>query len=253
MALLTSFGLPAWSARKQRNGDDRDRPVADAFDAVGIVRRALANPAVGGLAPLVQALNEVVNGELWRQASSADVDPFPSFGAFAVAELPHGLGIRTCAAARLARQALLDCGHYAAWTEILELIARKPGRPKTRTNGERFEFYAMSRAATSADRLLLALKGGHHDHFARVCKGECSPFRAAIDAGIVSANLPRRLHFGVCDLERVASLRPKVQAKLLRHVFRAAQFDAQCEFIANELQTLGPDLASKWREQSCPR
>ena len=175
--------------------------------------------------------------------------PFESFGAFATADFPHGLGIRSEGAAVLARCALLKCGHYAAWTEVLERVVRKRGRPKKHANGDNLRFYAVSRARTAADRLLLDLKSRAPDHFHRVCEGEFTLYRAAIDAGLIQP--PRKegkLRFGVYSVEGLKQLKPKVQAQLAREIFRAVDLSAQAELIANELMVLGPELAQRWRD-----
>lgn len=146
--------LPLWFSRSGSRAMSATPPL----EPVVIVQRALANPSATGSVPLVEALDMVIRQEVWREVLSVNGTPFESFGAFATTGLPQGLGINSPSAATLARCALLECDHYAGWTEVLELIARKPGRPKNRTIGDNSRFYTVSRARTSSDRLLLELK-----------------------------------------------------------------------------------------------
>jgi hypothetical protein len=224
-------------------------------EPVAIVQNAMSNPSKGGLASLSDAFGDIVRGEMWRHAVTAEGDRFQSFGAFAIAASPCGLGIRSRAAASLARHVLLEAQHFAEWTEILERIARKPGRPKTNANDEDFRFYVVSKAPHAKDRLLLILKNRHPDHFNSVCVGECTPYRAAVNAGEVlvgdmSQENKRRLHFGVCDFQAAGHLQPKAQKKFLCAIFRKMHVDAQCSLIANELEPrLGAGLAKEWRSR----
>ena len=233
-----------WRSTLVRAGE---KAKTSSANPVMIVQHALANPSPTGLAPLIDAFDEVVRDELWRQAKSVNGMPFETFGAFATADFPHGLGIRSEGAAVLARCALLKCEHYEAWTEILERVVRTPGRPKKRTIDDNLRFYPISRARTSTDRLLLSLKKDAPEYFERV--GELSPYRAAVDAGLVHP--PRKenkLRFGVYSVEGLKQLKPKVQAQLAREIFRAVDLSAQADLIANELMVLGPELAQRWRD-----
>ena len=120
---------------------------------------------------------------------------------------------------RLLRHALLDGGHFAQWTEILEQIVRPRGRPrKNLVNGEDFEpFYTMPTAATSRDRIFLNLKRNYPDQFAAVCELKLSPREAAIKAGLIAAGPAR--YGGACNLAAAAALKERAQSRLLCDLF----------------------------------
>lgn len=233
-------------------GTEEERYEELPLSPIAIVQNAMANPSAGGLASLSDAFEDIVRQQSWLSFTTSEGTLFASFGEFATAELPSGLGIRSRPAARLARQVLLDAEQYAAWAEILECIARKPGRPKNVVNGVDFRFYSVSKAPNSIDRLLLLLKRRHPKHFEAVCNRDCTPYRAAINAGEVidndkSSRAKPRLRFGVCNIEAVGLLRATAQARLLHEIFKTMRLDAQCTFIANELEpALGPGLERKW-------
>ena len=121
--------------------------------------------------------------------------PFDSFAEFAIALPPTGLGVRSLPPLKMLRYALLANGNFAHWTDLLERTAREPGRPtKKLVNDEGFaRFYTIPTASTARDRLLLALKRNHPEHFAAVCRLECSPREAGIRAGLVKVG---RWHYG---------------------------------------------------------
>jgi hypothetical protein len=226
------------------------------FSPIAIVQNAMANPFAGGLASLSDAFEDIVRQETWRGLPTNNGNPFESFGDFATAELPIGLGICSRAAARLARNVLLQAEQYAAWTEILERIARKPGRPKSSVIDGDLRFYSISKAPNATDRLLLLLKRHHPNYFDAVCNGDCTPYRAAINAGEVvavdkSPHQKKSLRFGVCNIESAGLLSPPAQAKLLAEIFKTMRLDAQCRLIESELEpALGPGLAQKWRSRA---
>lgn len=220
------------------------------IDAIAIAKSAMTEPSAIGLGRLAAAFDDIVSDELWRKIRRSTGEPFESFGEFATARAPEGLGIRCTAGAHLARQALSQNGHFGSWTEILERIARNPGRPRTLVNHEGFRFYTVSTTATSRDRLLLALRRHHPEQYKKVCSGQCSPHLAGIEAGLVVARKSQRLQFGACDIEAARGLSRKAQAKLLRRLFRSLHVDAQCTLLATEIEPrLGPDLARRWRAQ----
>jgi hypothetical protein len=125
-----------------------------------------------------------------------------------------------------------------------------PSRPATQNplKDEGFErFYSLSTAATSVDRLLLALRRHHPEHFAAVCALECSPRDAGLRAGLIRAG--GWSYGGVCDIQAAAALRERAQAKLLCALFRVMQPSAQCTFIAREIEPcLQAGLAQQWRQ-----
>jgi hypothetical protein len=228
----------------------------DGLDPVVVIQTAMADPSAGGLAKLSGAFEDIVGGEIWRGACPSEGDSFESFGAFATAAAPAGLNIRSREAASLARHVLLQTGLYEAWTQILERIVRRPGRPpKNCVNDGDFRFYPLSKAPHAKDRLLLLLKERYPDHFKAVCNGECTPYRAAVNAGAVLVGVKSkgekpRLRFGVFHLEAVALLSPKAQQTVLHEVFSTMPIDAQCSLIENELEpTLGQGLARKWQSR----
>lgn len=194
----------------------------DAACAINEVRRALAEPSSVGPDRFIWALADVVEEGLWKQCEVGGLG-FRNFGTWAVSPPPTGLGVGSVPAARLIRNALLEKGHIIEWVQILELIARRPGRPKTVANDDGFRFYTVSRASASKDRLLLVLQAKHPVKFQEVCAGRCSIFSAACAAGIV-----RRPSF---SLNAAKKLNPLGQKALLCELFAVASIDVQCEFL----------------------
>jgi hypothetical protein len=110
------------------------------------------------------------------------------------------------------------------------------------------DFYTVSRAKTSRDRLLLSLKRQHLEHYLKVCDGQCSPYRAALNAGLVEVGESRSLKFGTYSVAAAKKLGTKKQGTLLREMFPELSLDAQCALIADVLDPhLCPDLAKRWR------
>lgn len=215
-------------------------------DPVRVVQYALADASNPRWDAVLDALDEIVQQQLWREGR-----PFEGFAEFVTALAPDGLGVRSLRPLKFLRYALLSGGHFAAWTEVLEYVVRHPGRPrKTLVKDEGFQrFYALSTAATSVDRLLLALKRHHPDHFAAVCALECSPREAGLRAGLIRAG--GWSYGGVCDIQAAAALRERAQAKLMCELFKVMGPNAQCTFIAREIEPrLQAGLAQQWREGS---
>ena len=209
-----------------------------------MVQHALAdvsNPRWDGM---LDALEEILRQQLWREGR-----PFEGFAEFVTALAPAGLGVRSLRPLKFLRYALLSGRHFAAWTEVLECVVRPPGRPrKTLVKDEGFErFFSLSTAATSVDRLLLALKRHHAEHFAAVCALECSPREAGRRAGLIRTH--GWSYGGVCDIQAAAALRERAQARLLSELFKVMGPNAQCTFIAREIEPrLQAGLAKQWRE-----
>ena len=217
---------------------------SDTGDPVRLVQHTLADASNPRWEAMPDALDEILRQQLWREGRA-----FEGFAEFVTALPPAGLGVRSLRPLKLLRYALLSGGHFAAWTEVLERVVRQPGRPrKTLVMDEGFErFYSLSTAATSVDRLLLALKRHHADHFAAVCALECSPREAGLHAGLIRAS--RWYYGGVCNIEAAAALRERAQAKLLCELFKVIGPNAQCTFIAREIEPrLQAGLAQRWRE-----
>jgi hypothetical protein len=224
--------LPRWFSEKN---EVRDDPVQ-------MVQRALSETAGMALHSLNDALDAIVHENLWQ-----DGRPFRTFGEFAVALPPAGLGVRSLRPLKVLRHALLSSGYFAQWTDTLELTAREPGRPRKKlVNDEGFErFYTVPTATTARDRLLLALKRKYPEHFADVCQLRRSPREAAITSGLIAA--PSR-RYGVCDFAAAKTLKEPAQAKLLRELFRALSLNAQCSLLALEVEPrLGLELPQRWR------
>ncbi len=225
----------------------------DSLEALAVVQGAMANPADRGLESLFDAFDHVIAQRLWLEARTERGECFECFGAFAIAAAPQGLGIRSSEAADLARHVLLRADHYRAWTEILERIARKRGRPKNIADGDNIGFFSVSRGRHSVDRTLLALKSRHPDLFEDVCNGVCKPYRAAVRAGLVSVEAialvspTSQSSGGAWSLETVARLDAASQQKFLKGFFDAMQLDAQRKFIQTVLEPkLGFGLAVRW-------
>lgn len=218
--------------------------TGSANDPVRVVQQALSESSDMNLHSMIDALDAVVHERLWQ----AD-RPFETFAEFAIALPPNGLGVRSLPPLKLLRYALLANGCFAEWTELLERTAREPGRPRQKTlaNDEVFaRFYTIPTATTARDRLLLALKRHHPEHFAAVCDLECSPREAGIRAGLIR---PHRWYYGgVCDIAAAGALREKAQAKLLSALFKVMGLNAQSTFIAREIEPrLDAGLAQRWR------
>ena len=213
-------------------------------DPVRVVQQALSESSDMSLHTMIGALDAVVRERLWQAGR-----PFETFAEFVIAGPPSGLGVRSLSPLKLLRYALLANGNFAEWTELLERTAREPGRPRQRTlaNDEGFaRFYTIPTATTARDRLLLTLKRHHPEHFAAVCDLECSPREAGIRAGLIR---PRRWYYGgVCDISAAGALRERAQARLLSELFKVMTPNAQCTFIAREIEPrLEAGLARRWR------
>ena len=215
-------------------------------DPVHVVQRALSEYSDMSLHTMIDALDDVVREQLWQVGR-----PFDSFAEFAIAPPPIGLGVRSLPPLKMLRYALLANGNFAHWTDLLERTAREPGRPRQKlVNDEGFaRFYTIPTASTARDRLLLALKRNHPEHFAAVCRLECSPREAGIKAGLIRVG---RLYYGgICDISAAGALREQAQARLLCELFKVMAPNAQCTFIAREIEPrLDAGLAQRWRQSS---
>jgi hypothetical protein len=217
-------------------------------DPIRVVQDALSDVTTMSLSSMSTALDAIVEQNLWRQDR-----PFESFGDFAVALPPLGLGVRALAPLRVLRHALLDAGKFALWTEVLERVARQRGRPRKKlVNDEDFvPFYTIPTAATARDRLLLALKSNDPMQFAVVCELKISPRAAAIEAGLIAVGSSR--YGGACNIKLAAALSQRAQGRLLCDLFKAMNPNAQCTLIALALEPrLGLGLAARWRNDHKP-
>jgi hypothetical protein len=225
--------------RRLAVGIGRDRSVR-------VVQKALIDCALAQPKSILDALDTILAKETWRR----DFDSFPEF---VIALPPLGLGVHSQQPLKFLGCALLAINRIAAWTEVVERVAREPGRPrKTLVNSEGFvRFYTIPTAATSRDRLLVALKRHHPQHFQAVCALECSVREAGIRAGLIRAT--PKFYGGVCDIAAAAALTKRAQARLLGELFRVMTPDAQCTFIAREIEPwLEAGMASRWRDRSQP-
>ena len=217
-------------------------------DPVQVVQEALAESAHLRFDAMLDALDAILRDQLWQVGRE-----FDCFAEFAIGLRPAGLGVRSLRPLKLLRYALLVNGYFGHWTELLERVAREPGRPRKKlVNDEGFErFYTVPTATTARDRLLLALKRNHPEHFAAVCNLECSPREAGIRSGLIRVG---GWHYGgVCDIAAAAALRERAQARLLCELFKVMAPNAQCTFIAREIEPrLDAGLARRWRENIGP-
>jgi hypothetical protein len=211
---------------------------------VRVAQQALSGSPQARPDTLLDALEAILSQQLWQVDGK-----FDSFAEFAIAQQPAGLGVRTSPPLKLLRYALLANGRFASWTELLERVAREPGRPQKKlVNDEGFErFYTVPTATTARDRLLLALKRFHPEHFAAVCNLECSPREAGIRAGLI--RIGGWYYGGVCNIAAAGALRERAQARLLCELFKVMSPNAQCTFIAREIEPhLEAGLARRWRD-----
>jgi hypothetical protein len=223
-------------------------PNSSRHDPVRVVQQALSASPQAGLDTLLDGLDAILGQVLWQVGGK-----FDTFAEFAIAQQPGGLGVRSLPPLKLLRYALLANSHFASWTELLERVAREPGRPpKKLVNDEGFErFYTVPTATTARDRLLLGLKRHHPEHFAAVCALDCSPREAAIRAGLIKAG--PSLYGGACNIVAAASLKERAQGRLLCDLFNVLSPNAQCTLIARVLEPrLGFGLAERWRNIETP-
>jgi hypothetical protein len=212
-------------------------------DPVHVLQEALAESAHLSLHTMLDALEAIMQDQLWQVGRQ-----FNCFAEFAIGLRPAGLGVRSVPPLKLLRYALLANNYFAPWTELLERVAREPGRPRKKlANDDSFgRFYTVPTATTARDRLLLALKRYHPEHFAAVCNLECSPREAGIRAGLVRVG--GWYYGGVCDISAAAALKERAQARLLCELFKVMAPNAQCTFIAREIEPrLDAGLAQRWR------
>ena len=219
------------------------------YDPVRILQDVILGMTSLRAEQLATALGTILQTRLWERRDGVRW-VFASFAEFVIAPAPAGLGIRTTPPLKLIRRALVQGRYYAEWTELLKLVMRRPGRPPTTlVNDEGFlPFYTLSTAKTAVDRLLLALERDYPDHFAHVCAGDCTPYAAAVRAGVINRARASRRARGF-DIEALRKLGEAHKREILRDVFRAVGFNAQCSLLALDIgPPLEMDLAGRWRE-----
>ena len=94
-------------------------------DPVHMLQEALAESAYLRLDSMLDALDAILREQLWQVGRQ-----FDSFAEFAIGLRPAGLGVHSLPPLKLLRYALLTNGYFAHWTELLERVAREPGRPR---------------------------------------------------------------------------------------------------------------------------
>jgi hypothetical protein len=219
------------------------------FDPVSEVQDQLVARSLG-VQRFADALDATLQRGLWRERVSASGEPFVNFGEFAVALQPNGLGVRSENAFLILRHPLLSAGYYHEFTQLLERVAREPGRPKINLSikDDFPRFHQIPRSFTSTERMLIELKRKHAELFEEVCAHALTPRQAAIKAGFV-APCPTKESLSVEDITK--SLNACEQIQVCGCFFRALTIEAQREFITLVLEpTLGAGLADRWRNQT---
>jgi hypothetical protein len=218
-------------------------------EPVRIVQAVIVGIVGAGEEGFAVAVEKILEAQLWQRQASKDGQVFTSFAAFAMAPRPAGLGIQSTLALKLLRRALLEGGYFAEWTQLLKLAMRTPGRPRTsQANDEGFNrFYTLSTSRTATDQILLGLEKQFPEEYACVCKGECTPYAAAVNAGLVpKRTAPPQQRF---DMEAISKLSEPRKRQLLRDVFKAVGLNAQCTLLSLDV---GPwlelDLAGLWKK-----
>jgi hypothetical protein len=222
-------------------GNAREEPVR-------IVQDAIVGMIGAREEGFTAALAKILVDRLWERQADNDAQVFTSFAEFAMAPRPAGLGIRSSPPLKLLRRALLDSGYFPEWIELLKLVMRTPGRPrKSPTNDEAYNrFYTLSTSSTSIDRILLALEEQYPEEYGRVCRRECTPYAAAVRAGLV----PRRSSVSQhpFDIGAISKLSEPRKRQLIRDVFRAVGLNAQCCLLSMDIgPSLDLDLAGLWK------
>ena len=104
--------------------------MSTANDSIAVAQIILAGNAAAAGSSLLYAVDDVVRQERWRTRRSTAGIPFSSFGEFARAPQPSGLGVADFPTFRLLRFALIENRHYGPLAELIELSAREPGRSR---------------------------------------------------------------------------------------------------------------------------
>jgi hypothetical protein len=183
-----------------------------------------------GIERAQRALDAIISRDLWSARGS-----FSSFGDFALASPPAGLGVRTLLAAKNLRRLLIDLECHAEWARALVLICREPGRPKTFVADEGLRrFYTVPTASASIDRRLCLLHRDHPEVFALLEAREITYLQALGRSGMLRRRSSRR---GCVD--EGYSTNPHA---LLAELFLKIPPDAQREFITSRLGVL-PEAA----------
>lgn len=221
------------------------------LDPIEMVQNVLSKEVASTLCAFTDAFDEMMQKEIWQKRGSVEEKIFATFGDFAIAPQPDGLGARTERTFFILRRELIGGGYMREFTDYLERVVRERGRPrKNLANSEDFpRFRRVPTSMTSLERMLLTLKRAHPEVFADMCAHKLSARQAAIQVGlIVDSGGPRR--FGVCNYDAAKRLRHRAQGKLLCDLFHILSVDAQCTLLSRHIEPrLGPGLAKRWREE----
>jgi hypothetical protein len=202
---------------------------------------------------IITAIRTIVTERKWVGRKQSNGTEFGSFGEFAIALAPYGMGARTQQALEFLRFLLLTLEFTAEWSQVLALTVRDPGRPPEMvTNGDS-PVFVMSKSPTSSDRLLHRLRASPGIQ-ARVFAGDISIYRGAVEAGLVRPLCRQLRGYDLADLEAASGRKPEGRCLLLSQLFEALGLETQCTFISRVLEPrLGPGLARGWRHKDDTR
>ena len=161
-------------------------PIFQSRDPVKLAQQMLAAgvPAIGPT--IFKAIDEIVSSELWLAGRTADGERFGSFGLFAHARQPHGLGVRDEESFWWIRAALLGGDHYAELADVIAVCAKERGRPRENVTGDDISpFLTITKGQNCLNYILRRLKREHPDVLDAVDKCELTPAQAARQVGIV--------------------------------------------------------------------
>jgi hypothetical protein len=216
-----------------------------------------AQRAVGALTNsknLVAVMGAIVDHRKWEMRKSPEGTPFTSFGQFAVAPRPSGLGVSCEQGYALIRFSLVENGHYVELADLVDVVTRRQGRPsKSLADGDVF-FTKAPTSYNSVDRILLNLKRDpvYAHLLSDLNAGRLTPRQAAIQAGL-PVSQKKTLLFDVCDLRKAERLKLEEQVTLLCELFSSVPVDVQCTLLERLIEPLlGGDLARRWREAHRP-
>jgi hypothetical protein len=212
---------------------------AEPSDPVVLMQRGLAERDRMSLGGLSSALTSIVSESLWSSRGQ-----FESFGHFAVAAVPAGLGVRTMEAAHVLKGLLIRLGYHAEWGLLLIQIRRPPGHPKTLVNDEGFQpFYGVSTASRSVDRMLCVLHRDHPNVFALLQAREITyqeAVRRAVSPRCKKTELRRSID----------KLSGEDQRQLMYDLFCRMPAEGQRDFIITRLDLLRDiDIAAAMRHR----
>ena len=201
-------------------------------DPIKTLQVGLSEGDPRGLHSLSTALDLVIDRKLWGE--------FQTFGHFAIAPLPGGLGLQSTPAAKILRLLLIRGKRYVEWASTLAIIVRPVGKPKKLVKEEGFRpFYSLPRATTALDRMLFVLQRDHSEYLAEISAGAMTPREAAIKSGLVRID------------DNFRSIHWTYGHASVSQLFLRLPIEGQCRFIADTLDpVLEEDLAARWRKKA---